>query len=171
MERQAAESRAGWSVRELSDALDVASESLYYHVHALVKAGLLQRLGERPAGRRREQLYRLIAPEIVIDPDQRSRAFVAALGDVGATALRAAERGYRAALPRARSDPASGGVAQVRRWVVRLEPRSAAQLQDKLRELERFMQEHDVPGGQRYELTAVLTSLGSAPGATAVMDE
>jgi DNA-binding transcriptional ArsR family regulator len=57
------------SVRDLADHLGRGPESLYFHIRKLVECGLVEDVGERPAGRRMEWLYRLVASRLRIAGD------------------------------------------------------------------------------------------------------
>jgi hypothetical protein len=70
------------SVRDLAARLDRPADGLYFHVRKLQKIGVLVAGGQRPGARRPEQLYRLAAGRIGVDPRDASPAArsAAALG-------------------------------------------------------------------------------------------
>ena len=51
------------STTDLAEQLGRPADGLYYHVRALLKAGLVVPAGTRPQGGRNEALYRTAAPE------------------------------------------------------------------------------------------------------------
>ena len=88
-----------WSIADLAHALGRPADGLYYHVRALLAAGLLEPAGERGEGRRREALFRTPAPGdglwLSYDPadEDNVAAVTAAVGGM----LRLTERTFAAA--------------------------------------------------------------------------
>lgn len=52
------------SVVELAATLDRPADALYYHLRALLKCGLVERAGHRLAGKRKEELFRSVSPDL-----------------------------------------------------------------------------------------------------------
>jgi DNA-binding transcriptional ArsR family regulator len=52
------------AVTELAAKLDRPADALYYHMRALVKCGLVKRAGHRLYGRRKEELFRCVSPDL-----------------------------------------------------------------------------------------------------------
>jgi DNA-binding transcriptional ArsR family regulator len=52
------------AVTELAATLDRPADSLYYHLGALVKCGLVKRAGHRLYGQRKEELFRSVSPDL-----------------------------------------------------------------------------------------------------------
>ena len=157
----ALEEAGACSVAGLSEMLGRNAESLYYHVHRLVKAGLLVEAREQRARRRTETVYELVAREITVDPAERSPAFLRALEGVYGAALRSAARHLSLALKleRAkRSGPRSA--TELRQRTVRLGENAAAQLREHLAKLDRFLAKHNDPAAaESYTVTTVLSAV------------
>jgi hypothetical protein len=62
------------SVRDLAARLEHPADGLYFHVRKLQKIGVLVAGSQRPGARRPEQLYRLAADRVGVDPRDTSRA-------------------------------------------------------------------------------------------------
>ncbi len=145
------------SVRELAERIGMATESLYYHVHALVRAGLLRRTGQRRGATRPEALYEAIARHFSLDPQNRSSEYLDALAKVGSAALRAADRDYRRAL--VELEPQSRGVERttdLRQLTVRLPPDAIAGLRQRLDALLAYVLEHETGDGHPCSVTTVV---------------
>jgi DNA-binding transcriptional ArsR family regulator len=52
------------AMTELAATLARPADALYYHVRALVKCGLVERAGYRLHGRRKEELFRSVSPDL-----------------------------------------------------------------------------------------------------------
>jgi DNA-binding transcriptional ArsR family regulator len=89
---QALHGRPPMSVRQLGETLGRLPVSLYYHVRALEKIGLVGRAGTQPAGKRHEALYELRVHGLQLRPDKWGPAEVAALRRIGAGVFRRAHR-------------------------------------------------------------------------------
>jgi DNA-binding MarR family transcriptional regulator len=144
------------SVKELASSLGREPASLYYHVHRLEEVGLVR----EKAARRTESVYQLSAPRILIDRNERSPAFLAALVDLYGAALRAAERELVRALE------SQGGTnrrltgAALQRLTVRLTPKAAARLPKMIQELaEELSEEGGSDPAEVHSLTTVLARL------------
>ena len=86
------------SIREIAARLGRSAAGLYYHVNALVEVGVVVLVGARPTERRAEAVYRLVAPRLVVDRQQRSSAYTEALLRTCGAMLRLTERNHRAAV-------------------------------------------------------------------------
>lgn len=91
------------SVRELARRMGRSASSLYYHVHALRDAGLLEEAGERTRGPRTETLYAAAGPAVRLAPDGTPEGRDAILRTMAA-GFRMAERDLEAALEAAAGD-------------------------------------------------------------------
>jgi len=144
------------SVKDVAAELGRKPASLYYHVHDLVRVGLVRAAGTRPAGRRTETLYEPAADRIVIDRTIRTPAFVDALADLERATLRTAERELRAALagsPTAAASP--GEPSTLLRLSARLSRADAREVARRLRAVVQFLEEKDDPKGRdTYAFTA-----------------
>ena len=144
------------SVRELADELGREPATLYYHVHALVKAGLVRDDGLRKLGGRPEKLYSLVAQRILIDRDSASRPFLSALLELNRSTLRTAERELEASVM-ARRTGEPDDTTMLLRLSSRLKPRDAARAAAMLRGALEFMAERDAPGsGDLHTVTVAL---------------
>jgi predicted ArsR family transcriptional regulator len=156
----AMEEAVSCTVTELSARLGRNAESLYYHVHKLVRAGLAVTQGTRAAGRRAETVYALAGSEIRVDPNERSPAFLRALDGVYRAALRFAERDLSRALKfEYGTRPGPRSATALRQRTVRLDGRAQGKLREMLEELDRFLAEHNDPSGpESYTVTTVLSA-------------
>lgn len=89
---QALHGRPPLSVPEIAALVGRLPVSLYYHLRALERAGLLVRAGTRAAARGTEALYAIPAAQIAIEPEVRGPREVAAMRRIGAGMLRRAQR-------------------------------------------------------------------------------
>ena len=149
------------TVKDIAAELRRPPASLYYHIHKLVDAGLVNEAGSRPAGRRREAVYQTAAEKIIVDRSVSEKGFTDALVDLHRATFRAAERESIAALRAERVDGAKrrDGVTLLR-LTARLRPAEARRARKMLREIARFMKEHDSPDTPTaFALTATLVRL------------
>lgn len=121
------------SVREVAQRMGRKPESLYYHVKALVAVGLVLLQSTRTVNRRREAVYKVVAPRLVADRKLRSRAYKKALARTGEAVLRLAAREHRAAVEHGNT-PVEGPrrVLSLRRHSARLTPASLEKLNRRL---------------------------------------
>jgi DNA-binding MarR family transcriptional regulator len=146
------------SVAELSAQVGMAPASLYYHVRKLVAAGLLGERGRRRAGKRWEITYGPAAGAIVADPNERSAAFLRALGRVYRAVLRDAARGLARALDEERREgPGPRRATAVRHRRVRLSPQGETALRERLEHLDAFLQAADDPTGRAHDVTIAMS--------------
>ncbi len=117
------------SVREVAARMSRTPESLYYHVKALVAAGLVLLQSTRKVNRRREAVYKVVAPRLIADRKKRSLAYKEALARTGEVFLRLAAREHRAAVE-CGDVPVEGPrrVLSLRRHSARLTPASLERL-------------------------------------------
>ncbi len=149
------------SVKEIAAEIGRAPETLYYHVHELVKAGIVREKSRRPAGKRVEAVYELTATRIIIDHRGRSKAFLSALADLYRATLRSAERELARALEqeqkRKRGPRRSTAVM---RLTVRLSSESAQRLPGLLQEVvDSLTDEKEEAGARDYSLTVAVAEL------------
>jgi predicted transcriptional regulator len=149
------------SVGELAERLGRAPESLYYHIRALSRVGLVLLDHKRKAARRSEAVYRLVAPRLVVESKQRSAKYAEALADTCATLLRQTERSYRAAA--ARSGLKVAGAARnvmVRRVTMRLNRKGLLAVNRALADLMVVLDKYkDAKPGDPHAITLVFTPL------------
>ena len=158
----ALERLGGGSVKDVARELGRAPATLYYHVHALVEAGLVRESGQRPAGRRTEATYAPAAHKIVIDRSASSKGFVEALSDLHRATLRTAERELALALKprRAKKVPPGKSVALLR-LSARLKPADARAARRKLEEVAGFLAECDDPNAAAVKSVSRNTEIAS----------
>jgi len=147
------------SVAELAATLGRPSDALYYHLRILVRAGLVQNVGNRKAGRRPEALFRAVARDLRIDYDLARRNDEKALAAVAASMLRLGIRDFRRAI-RSRAVVVSGEYREL--WAARKTGwLKKKDLPDILESMERLSQSVARPcgSGQLYGITILLTPL------------
>lgn len=147
------------TVAELAARMDRKPSSLYYHVHALARAGLLVERGRRKSGARDQVVYGLVADKIQIDHRLQSGAMARTLARSAAAYLRQAEREYRAGL----LAPASTATARTRRGLfaarmkARLTPQALEQVTRHVLAIQRvFTEQRPSQQGRLCSFTAVL---------------
>ena len=86
------------SVSELAAALNRPPDALYFHLRALIRAGLVRQVRFRSSGRKKESLYRTPAPELVLAYEPANRGNRKALSRIVASMLRLGIRDFTAAL-------------------------------------------------------------------------
>jgi DNA-binding MarR family transcriptional regulator len=125
------------SIADLARQLGRTPHSLYYHVHALERAGFLRRRATRRTARRDEAVYERIADAIALAYAPSSEAGTAAIERAGRAVLRRTERVFARAVleglvecPAGESDAfvtsrkawlTPGGIGEVRRLLRRLD--------------------------------------------------
>ena len=148
------------SVAEIAKRLDWKAESLYYHVRALVEAGLIRRVEQRPTGHRNETVYEAVASEIVLDQSNRSEEYLRAVRDVYRAALRATERDLESALESERKGKGPRLNTMLQRFTVRLSVADLRQLRAMLAEIGNFIAEHENPAASKeVAVTMVFSKL------------
>lgn len=104
------------SVADLARALDRPPDTLYYHIRALQRVGLILPAGHRRTERRSEALYRAVAPQIELRLEPRTAARVKGAGAIVSSAMRMGIRDYKRALAQ-RDVVATGPMREV--WALR----------------------------------------------------
>ena len=149
------------SVAEIAEQLDWKAESLYYHVKALVDAGLVRCVEQRSTGGRREKVYEAIAADIVLDSSNRSKEYLTAVRDVYRAALRETERELENALEREREGHGPRKNTMLQRFTVGLSGADLRRLRAMLDEVGSFTAEHENPAASgMVALTIVLSKKG-----------
>jgi predicted ArsR family transcriptional regulator len=131
------------SVKELAGRLGWNPVSLYYHVSALVDAGLVRPAGRRGEGRSQETLYEPAAREITMDPSNRSPEFLAALWNIYRAVLRACERHLDRALREERHGRGPRSNTMVQETRARLSRNDLERLRAMIDETHRFASENE----------------------------
>jgi DNA-binding transcriptional ArsR family regulator len=86
------------SVAELADLMDRPADGLYHHLRLLESVGIIDRIGERDAGTRKEALFDLAAERLSFDADFRSGRGAKRYERVAAALLRSVDRRVTGAL-------------------------------------------------------------------------
>jgi len=158
------------SIAELGASLGRAPDSLYYHVRALQKVGLVVPAGTRAAGARSEALYD-VPGKLVLDHEPATRREEEALARLVASALRIGERDFRRAQAEGRARQRRS--AQRNAWGGRMKgwltPDELAEVRTHVEALsELFARGRRRPGSELAALAFVLAPL--APSARARSD-
>jgi len=150
--------RGRCTVGQIAESLEWKAESLYYHVNALVKVGLLRPVEQIKGRFRSETLFEAVAPKIVLDRDNRSSGYLAAVRDVYRAALRAAERDLENALAAERKGKGPRRNAMLRQFNVRLSAADLKRLESMLDQISDFLAEHEHSATcDQVSLTVVLS--------------
>lgn len=150
------------SIAELACDLGRAPDSLYYHVRALERVGLVVRRGTRPAGVRSEVIYDVPGARMVIDREPSTRGEKQTLMRVVSAALRSAERELRGALDSGlavyrRCKGRNAWAARVKGWLTPDELIEVREHLDAAAEI--LMRGKQRPGTRLHTVTHVLTPL------------
>jgi len=92
---------SGLSISDMAARLGRPATSLYHHVQVLEDAGVLQRVGTRPKGKRFETVYEVARALVELDVEGADPEAVAHARQVMSAALRMADRDFAAAIERA----------------------------------------------------------------------
>ena len=85
------------SVAELATALGRPADALYFHLRALTRAGLVQKVGFRSSARRIGALYRTVSPTLQLRYEPRKASNRKAISAIVASMLRLTTRDFRCA--------------------------------------------------------------------------
>ena len=88
------------SVAELAAVLERPADALYYHLRALLRVGLVRRTGFRYRGRRKEALFRTIAPDLRLQYQPRHELNRRAVTAIVSSMLRLGIRDFRRSFQR-----------------------------------------------------------------------
>jgi len=86
------------SVSELSRAVGLPADALYYHIRKLLKVGLVVEHGTRPSERRDERVLALPARKIQLHYDNQNRKQAQLVRKIVSSMLRTADRDFEAGL-------------------------------------------------------------------------
>ena len=155
------EKREECSVRNIAAHLGMQPESVYYHVHKLVKLGLVAEKGRGPGAARPAPVFQLVAERIHVDWTNTQPAYRAALKKAVRTSHRLSERAMQEAI----DDPACsinrpGAQARFQQESVMLGEAHRRELLERLEELDRFLAEkHDPAAEDVYVVTIAVAPL------------
>jgi DNA-binding transcriptional ArsR family regulator len=146
------------SVSELAATLGRPADALYFHLRALVAAGLVRKSGSRASGTRSEVLYCTVAPELLLSYEPRreaNRTAVSAIVRSMLLGIRDFDRAMRS------SDVVVSG-ARRELWALRktgrVSPERMTGVNDTIRNLVRAVSKPDGKG-RLYAITVLLTPL------------
>ncbi len=137
------------SVKEIAAQVGAKKESVYYHVHALVKSGIIVLHARRSTNRRDEAIYRLKSKSVEIHPRHLSKAYLEAMADLVSAGLRLSDRQHRAAL--LDPDTVVTGPDRERGYIqtqARLNKSSLRKLNRMMEDVYEFICDHEVPEGE-----------------------
>jgi len=132
------------SVAQMAKRMGRTATSLHYHVGVLEKAGLLERVGTRRAGRRSEALYLPAADLFEVQQDRNDVTAATVALTTLSTAFRMAEGDMRAALhdPRSKTEGPYRNLFAARVHC-RLSKKDLAELNRHLRTIEKMLSQVD----------------------------
>lgn len=148
------------SVAELAATLGRPADSLYFHLRALVRAGLARRAGYRLHGGRKEALFETVADELKLDYRQRRKANRKAVSAIVASVLRLGIRDFRRAFHEAGEGTVAVSGPHRELWALRKAGRlSPAQIAGINRSIRRLLGAMAKPKGEGrlYAITVLLT--------------
>lgn len=162
------------AIADMARLMGRSAGSLYHHVGVLEKAGLLERTGTRPKGKRYEALFRPVAKRIELDTSSGDEDLVKHAVKAMASAFRMVERDLEAALISETSQvegPQRNMFAT--RMHLRASPRTLARINKHLKAIEDLLAKEAAktressPADQHLSLTMALLPLkGRGQGET-----
>lgn len=147
------------SVAEIAAALGRPADSLYFHLRALVRAGLVEQAGYRHHRGRKEALFRTVAPELFLEYRPESKSNRRGVNAIVSSMLRLGIRDFRRAFAAGHAI-VSGPRREL--WALRKSARlSAAQVEALNRSIKQVAGEFSPRnrGGRLYAVTVLLTPL------------
>jgi DNA-binding Lrp family transcriptional regulator len=148
------------TVAELASYMRRSADSLYYHVRRLLEAGVLERVGSRPAGRREEAVLALSAQGLTFAVEEAAGAGAVAAIRTTRDILREAEENLRRAVDRDPAGARSWDAPVVARLRSRLDVAGRAEVLAHLDAIsEIFIRCKSDGDGTPHELTMLLVPL------------
>lgn len=147
------------SVAEIAAALGRPADSLYFHLRALVRAGLVEQAGYRHHRGRKQALFRTVAPELFLEYRPASKSNRRGVSAIVSSMLRLGIRDFRRAFASGKAI-VSGPRREL--WALRKSARlSAAQVGALNRSIKQVAAEFSPRnrGGRLYAVTVLLTPL------------
>jgi DNA-binding IclR family transcriptional regulator len=156
------------SIREIAGALGRSADGLYYHVRALVQAGLLSEDAGRSASGRPETVYRTRSrgiQQLRYRPEDADHAN--AVRRIARAMLRSAERDFSAGLASGRARPGGADrnilASRQRARLTRAQRREINALLARLQEIFHDSATGDDAGAELMSVTVVLAPIEPAP--------
>lgn len=140
------------TVGEIAERLGAKELNLYYHLRALVKAGVLEVKEMRSTATKPEGVYSVSSHFLVAEPDLDDPEVLEALCENVEAILRVVGREHRSACEGLRGR--SRDSVYIRRATVRVSPETYQQFQGKLREAHEWLLSQD-GAGDAYSITSL----------------
>jgi len=124
------------SVNELSQAVGLPADALYYHIKKLVAVGLIVERGTRPSDRRDETVFALPSRKIQLRYDPADREQAQSVNRIASAMLRSSGRDFEAGLKSehaiAEGNARNLWAARVKGWLSASQLREANKLLNQL---------------------------------------
>lgn len=151
------------AVRELAATLGRPADALYYHLRALKKCGLVRSAGRRWYGKRRQELFRSVSPDLRLEYRGGARGNGREITRIVGSMLRLGTRDFARAFRRGDAKVSGAGREL---WALRrtgwLTPRQIAALNRSMARLsDAVTQPHG--RGRLYAITLLLTPVDRKP--------
>lgn len=147
------------SVAELAAALGRPADAIYYHLRVLKRAGLVVHAGNRSQGRRPEELFRIVSPDLRLEYRPGSRGNASAISAIVGSMLRLGARDFRRAFQRGDANVSGPGREL---WALRttgwLKPKAMAVVNQSIESLAHSVSKPQGKG-RLYAITVLLTPL------------
>jgi DNA-binding transcriptional ArsR family regulator len=147
------------SVAELAAIMGRPPDALYFHLRALVKVGLVRQVGHRAKGKRKEALFRAVAPDLRLHYEPGNAANRKGVTAIVSSMLRLGSRDFAKAFQR--GDAIVEG-SNRELWALRTTGRLSlpqiARINQAIHQLKLNLSEPK-KGGRLYGLTILLTPL------------
>jgi DNA-binding MarR family transcriptional regulator len=144
------------SIKDLARHVGRPPDALYFHVRRLERAGLVARREARTAAGRREAVFRLTAPEFVVERLAEDRGYRRSAARLATNVVRKAQRHYVSALARLDRDPSLGRAIDFHMINARLRPATLARLRRDLDRLLRRALRDEGESGRRVLFAGLL---------------
>lgn len=148
--------RGDCSIAEIAESMERKADTLYHHVRLMVKAGLLQKVGERVAGKNREAVYGPVAPMFAPDRATSDPAYLAEFARMIRNNLATAAANHA----RAYADLKQRNSVLFETANVRLTSEQVEELNAELRKFFEKVKAESNPDGQRHFYVFLSTPVG-----------
>lgn len=147
------------SVAELAGAIGRPPDAIYYHLRTLQRAGLIVSAGSRKHGRRQEQLFRTVSPDLRLEYRTGKKGNTRNITAIVGSMLRLGTRDFRHAFQRGNAKVAGPGREL---WALRTTgwqmPAKIAEINRSIESLTRAFS-YQRKKGRLYSITVLLTPL------------
>ncbi|MCA9278211.1 MAG: helix-turn-helix transcriptional regulator [Phycisphaeraceae bacterium] len=150
------------SIREIALALGCSADSLYYHIRALIEAGLLVKAGTRPSSRREELLVSTPTRGIMrLCYEPNNEDTVNTVARIVGSMLRVAERDFKAGfkpdIARCDGSERNLNASRQKAWLNKAQRREVNVILHRLQEI--FSETQPTEGSELHSLTFVLAPI------------